>query len=48
MTRSTDFEDSSIKQVDAKILDFSWVFTGEFARNMIKILANTSNDEIFA
>ena len=48
MTRSTEPADSSIKQVDAKILDFSWVFTGDFAKNMIKTLANTSNDEIFA
>lgn len=41
-------EDSNLKQIEAKILDFNWVFIGDNTARLIKILANTSNDEIFA
>lgn len=41
-------DDSNIKQVEAKILDFNWVFVGDNAARLTKILAETDNDEIFA
>ena len=41
-------ENSTIKQVEAKILDFSWVFTGKNAAFVIQILSQSQNDAIFA
>lgn len=41
-------EGSKLKQVEAKLLDFDWVFNGDNAKNLIAILAETTNDEIFA
>jgi hypothetical protein len=37
-----------MKQVEAKLLDFDWIFTGDNAASMIKVLAETDNDEIFS
>jgi hypothetical protein len=37
-----------MKQVEAKLLDFDWIFTGENSACMIKVLAETENDEIFS
>ena len=37
-----------MKQVEAKLLDFDWIFTKQNAAEMIKILAETENDEIFS
>lgn len=41
-------DDSNQKQVEAKVLDFNWVFTGDNAERLVKILAKTENDQIFA
>jgi hypothetical protein len=41
-------DDSCIKQIEAKILDFNWLFTGENTKTMMSTLAETENDEIFA
>lgn len=41
-------DDSNLKQVEAKILDFNWVFIGDNAARMMEILSSTDNDEIFA
>ena len=41
-------DDSNLKQVEAKILDFNWVFIGDNNARFTKILAETDNDEIFA
>ena len=43
-----DADDSNFKQVEAKILDFNWVFIGNNNATFIKILAQTENDQIFA
>lgn len=46
---STDQTAENImKQVEAKLLDFNWIFTENNAATLIKILAETTNDEIFA
>lgn len=37
-----------MKQVEARVLDFSWVFTGDNAAKFLQILSKTDNDEIFA
>ena len=41
-------DDSNLKQVEAKILDFNWVFIGDNAGRLVEILSQTDNDEIFA
>ena len=41
-------DDSNLKQIEAKILDFNWLFVGGNAGKFLKILAETENDEIFA
>ena len=41
-------DDSNLKQVEARVLDFSWVFTGDNAAKFLQILSKTDNDEIFA
>ena len=41
-------DESNLKQVEAKVLDFNWVFTSDNAARLVKILADSSNDEIFA
>jgi len=46
MTHKAD--DSNLKQVEAKILDFNWIFVGDNSARLIKILSETDNDEIFA
>jgi Ion transport protein len=43
-----DEAENNKKQVEAKLLDFDWIFTENNAGAMIKCLAETSNDEIFA
>ena len=43
-----DEAESTMKQVEAKLLDFDWIFTGENSACMIKVLAETENDEIFS
>ena len=46
---ATDKEDTSnLRQVEAKLLDFNWIFTGNNACKFITVLAETDNDEIFA
>jgi len=37
-----------VKQVEAKILDFDWVFNGDNSAKFIKILCETENNEVFA
>lgn len=37
-----------MKQVEAKLLDFDWIFTESNAIEMVKVLAETENDEIFS
>ena len=39
---------SNLRQVEAKLLDFNWIFTGKNAQKFIQVLATTDNDEIFA
>jgi len=46
--KSHGADDSNLKQVEAKILDFNWVFIGDNNARFIKILSATENDEIFA
>lgn len=41
-------DDSNLKQVEAKILDFNWIFIGDNNARLTKILSETDNDEIFA
>jgi hypothetical protein len=41
-------DDSNLKQVEAKVLDFNWIFIGDNSARLTDILANTDNDEIFA
>lgn len=41
-------DDSNLKQVEAKILDFNWVFIGDNSQRLTQILSTTDNDEIFA
>lgn len=41
-------DDSSLRQVKAKILDFNWIFNGDNAEKFIKTLSDTDNDAIFA
>ena len=43
-----DEAESTMKQVEAKLLDFDWIFTGDNAASMIKVLAENDNDEIFS
>lgn len=43
-----EVEDSNIRQIEAKILDFNWVFIEDNSANLIEALAETDNDEIFA
>ena len=44
-----DREDASnLRQVEAKLLEFPWIFSGQNAAKFISILAETDNDEIFA
>ena len=45
-THETD--DSSIKQIEAKILDFNWAFIGDNTGRLLTTLADTENDDIFA
>jgi hypothetical protein len=40
--------ENTYKQVEAKLLDFDWIFTNNNAATLIKILAETTNDEIFS
>lgn len=39
--------EANIKQVEAKLLDFSWIFVGSNYKKVIEILAKTKNDAIF-
>lgn len=41
-------ETNEIKQVEAKLLDFDWIFTGDNAKTFLSILSETENDEIFS
>jgi len=41
-------DDSKLRQVEAKILDFDWVFNGDNSAKFIKILCETENNEVFA
>lgn len=41
-------ETNNKKQVEARLLDFDWIFTSNNSATLIKILAETSNDEIFS
>jgi hypothetical protein len=41
-------QEGDMKQVEAKLLDFDWIFTKNNANEMIKVLAETENDEIFS
>jgi len=43
-----DEAENNMKQVEAKLLDFDWIFTEKNAGAVVKVLAETSNDEIFA
>lgn len=44
-----NIEDTNeVKQVEAKLLDFDWIFTGNNAKAFMTILAETENDEIFS
>ena len=46
---ATDKEDTSnLRQVEAKLLEFNWIFIGQNAAKFIAVLAETENDEIFA
>ena len=40
----SEVQTSQIKQVEAKLLDMDWVFTENNAKNLIKLLAETTND----
>ena len=39
---------SNLRQVEAKLLEFNWMFIEENAARFIKILSGTDNDAIFA
>lgn len=41
-------EKSNIKQVEVKLLDFNWVFIGDNAARLLRVLSTTENDSIFA
>ena len=41
-------QEGDMKQVEAKLLDFDWIFARNNANEMIKVLAETENDEIFS
>ena len=43
-----DDAENNLKQVEAKLLDFDWIFTENNARELIKILSETENDGIFS
>lgn len=43
-----DEGESVFKQVEAKLLDFDWIFTGDNSSQIIKLLAETENDNIFS
>ena len=44
-----DREDASnLRQVEAKLLEFPWIFCGQNAAKFVEALADTDNDEIFA
>ena len=43
-----DDAENNLKQVEAKLLDFDWIFTGNNAATLLNILAETENDEIFS
>jgi hypothetical protein len=43
-----DDAENNLKQVEAKLLDFDWIFTGNNAATLLNILAETDNDEIFS
>ena len=46
---ATEKEDTSnLRQVEAKLLDFNWIFIGQNAAKFITVLSETENDEIFA
>ena len=46
---ATEKEDTSnLRQVEAKLLDFNWIFIGQNAAKFITVLSETDNDEIFA
>ena len=46
---TTDREDASnLRQVEAKLLEFNWIFSGQNAAKFVSALAETDNDEIFA
>ena len=44
----SETKEGDMKQVEAKLLDFDWIFTKQNAAEMIQILAETENDEIFS
>jgi hypothetical protein len=43
-----DEDEDNTKQVEAKLLDFDWVFIKDNSKTVIKCLAETDNDEIFS
>lgn len=44
-----DREDASnLRQVEAKLLEFNWIFSGQNAAKFVTCLSDTDNDEIFA
>lgn len=45
---ATEDEVNNRKQVEVRLLDFDWLFTQNNAATLIKILAETANDEIFS
>ena len=56
ITYSEDVEDfttkesdqSKLKQVNARLLEFNRIFFGDQAKNFLSMLSNCENDEIFA
>ena len=46
---ATDKEDTSnLRQVEAKLLEFNWIFIGQNAAKFVTVLSETDNDDIFA
>ena len=41
-------QEDETKRVEISVVEFDWVFHGEEAKNFIKKLANTDNDNLFA
>ena len=43
-----EVDQSNLKQVQVKLLDFNWIFFGNQAKKFISVLSNCENDQIFA